>query len=482
VFNRIETIANQVDESIIKQAMALAHTSVTDIIDAQKKYFDGYSAVASIVERKQARVVHSVSDELRKAVDELGLADATLLYQQAFDTKAERGRAEGQLRSRINKDLAAHEVFSVEPQIVRDMAVEAMISKAFRAALLEGRRVDGRPMDGLRSIGCHPDVLPSVHGSAFFTRGETHVLCTTTLGESSVNDSQRYQNSLTQVSTSASAETLQNNFVLHYDFPPYCTGTVGNATGTNRRIVGHGNLAEKALRPVMPPADRYPYTVRVYSECTSSNGSSSMASVCGGSMALMDAGVPIRAAVAGLSIGLVTSDSITDERTTLSTPSYALVTDILGTEDHYGDMDFKIAGTSTGVTAIQLDVKLANGIPAYILEEALDRAKAARIPILDAMNRAIRAPRPFVKEHALKAEMIKYDPERKKFLVGPGGEMVRFIEKHYNVTLDSRAEGIVYIYGQDQVGVEEARQLVQDLVGEVKVGDVFAAEVLDIKV
>jgi polyribonucleotide nucleotidyltransferase len=273
-------------------------------------------------------------------------------------------------------------------------------------------------------------------------------------------------------------------------------------------MIGHGNLAERALRPVFPPHTAFPYAVRVYAECTSSNGSSSMASACAATLALMDAGVPIKAPVAGVSIGLVTAEDISSiypviapatttiatAATTTSTvessanaatttdisssnsdinnkaPKYVLLTDILGTEDHYGDMDFKVAGTAQGITAVQLDVKLQDGVPVPILEEALDRAKEARLQILEAITAAILKPRVAVKPTAPRAEVVRFDPERKIHLVGRGGEMIRFIEEEYQCEVDTTEEGVAYIFGADERSVKDARMLVQDLVAVAKEG------------
>jgi polyribonucleotide nucleotidyltransferase len=242
--------------------------------------------------------------------------------------------------------------------------------------------------------------------------------------------------------------------MLHYDFPPYCTGVV-DSIKMNRRMIGHGALAEKAVRAVMPPADQFPYLVRVFSECTSSNGSSSMASVCGASLALMDAGVPLKAAVAGVSVGMVCNDTlrIVDTTTTTTTTgsagssaetamaadvspeSWLLLTDILGMEDHYGDMDFKIAGTTKGITAIQLDVKLPNGIPLRALEDAISVSREARLKILDLMNEKMSQSRPAFKPHAPLAALVKFDPERRRYLIGTGSEMARYIRTRFEVDL-----------------------------------------------
>jgi polyribonucleotide nucleotidyltransferase len=546
----IETIANQVPEKKIIEAMRLAQFSIQESIDFQleqvniandisknsieadnisnlserlQNILNSSTLKASITTNaKQNNRLLSVPQAVLNAAHSIGFDDALAIFTSggvgggSVLTRAQRSQCQGIVRSKIVKELELIDINlnndskvinesqprtlfwwdtnttssksvaakTTSPSLaIRQLAAEDVMTKAFREAILLGNRADGRNLNQLRDLSCHPDILPSVHGSAFFRRGDTHVLCTTTLG------SLEKSSKITFPVNGGPEKT--ENFFLHYDFPPYCTGELGNATAQNRRMVGHGNLAEKAMRPVMPSGVTFPYTTRVCSECTSSNGSSSMASVCGATISLMDAGVPIKAAVAGLSIGLVTSEKLklpTEEeinkkiiKTKGKNNDYQLLTDILGMEDHYGDMDFKIAGTSAGITAIQLDIKLENGIPLFILEEALDHAKNARVTILEKIINLIPEPRKKLKLSAPHADLIKFDPERKRFLIGPGGEMLRFIEDTYDVNISTKEEGVAYVYGTNGKNVIDARSFVQDLVSVVSVGDVFPAEVVDIK-
>ena len=442
----------------------------------------------------------------------------------------------------------------------RSMSLDGLMSRAFRSVCLEGLRADGREPSTVRAVSCHLDVLPEVHGSAFFCRGDTHVLCTATLGPlqdarltyalSGVGHAGMRNGSVGSVVRSSSSnsgggddsgeapklsaqasEEQTDTFFLHYDFPPYCTGETGSVTGVNRRMIGHGNLADRAVRPLVPPPTSFPYTVRAYAECTSSNGSSSMAAVAGVSLALADAGVPMACHVAGVSVGLVTAPAADGPSTGMGTGTgtgtteglrYRLLTDLTGTEDYYGDMDFKIAGTRAGVTAMQLDVKLAGGtdptgaketptltspslasrlprsshlppcplppslgVPIDCLVSALHAARLGRLEILDRMDAAApiaAAPAaPRLKPSAPRAEVVIYDPERRRLLLGPGGEMMRYVEATYQCQVDTREEGRAYIFGADAALVAEARDLVQDLVGMVSVGSEFLCEVLDIK-
>ena len=474
-----------------------ASSSMLELVATATKGADGVAVDGTAVVAAVANSsIFVVSEALEKAVEEFGLSGALDIFRKGKAyTRAQRSQQEGKFRSQVTKFLAQDPVWSMEHAVARSMAADGVMSRAFRQVVLEGGRADGRGVRELRNIVCSPDVLPVVHGSCFFQRGDTHVLCTATLG--SKNDAKTFK-------PINGAPERADSFILHYDFPPYCTGEVGNSTSLNRRMIGHGNLAERALRPVMPSVADFPYTVRVYSECTSSNGSSSMASACGGSMALLDAGVPIKASVAGLSIGLVTSDSITSlsgggksmnegkngdlvvslnnaDGTNKIEAEYVLLTDILGTEDHYGDMDFKVAGSATGVTSIQLDVKLPEGIPLGILEEALDRARAGRLEILASMTSAISVPRSSVKDTAPRVALVRFDPDRRRFLIGPGGEMLRHIEEQYDCKIDVSDEGVAYIFGYNARGVADARVLIHDLVNIVQPGDTFSAEVVDVK-
>jgi polyribonucleotide nucleotidyltransferase len=435
----IEAVAHEVPEDIFKNALNLAQKSVQEIIAAQESlksaaeqkqktersrnsgfaavpdrdtagYITNYSELTN-VQRSMCKMIYSVPADMSKALRDAFLVEAMAVYRSGSSSKTERSQKEGKLRGAIV--AFARENFPDVHAVVLSMAVEDVMAEGIRSVYLESCgswRLDGRGQDEVRPLESFADLLPRVHGSAFFKRGDTHVLCTTTLGSLRADAKMR-----SQLNKASDDEETPDAFMLHYDFPPYSTGSTGNATGPNRRMLGHGNLAERALRPVMPSIDAFPYTVRVFAECTSSNGSSSMASVCAGTMALRDAGVPLKANAAGISIGLITAPDICDspllslssvQSDLIENKDYVLLTDILGTEDHYGDMDFKIAGTEKGITAgisnsgsiefvsinltqncslttvVQLDVKLPLGIPMTIIERAIDKARNGRNQVL----------------------------------------------------------------------------------------------------
>lgn len=366
---RVEAIGQQIPENIIVQASKLANIAVTEIINTQRTLVKEIQAkklaqltgadntAASTAAAK--RNFFSVPQAFADAVDAMGYKEAVQVYSTGVADKTARGRAEGQLRTQVMEAVKSHTEWGTQPVIVQAMAVDGMMHKAFRAVLLDAslssssaggvanqvvRRSDGRATDEVRPISSAVEVLPTVHGSSYFARGDTHVLSTVTLGS--------LENAKAYIPLDGSGEEKKHTFMLHYDFPPYSTGEMGNATATNRRMIGHGNLAEKGLRPVLPSVEDFPYAVRVFCECTASNGSSSMASACGGTLALLDAGVPLKAHVAAVSVGLVTGEEVAVEfgeaaqaGTGDNNGRYTVLRDITGSEDYNGDMDYKIAGS-----------------------------------------------------------------------------------------------------------------------------------------
>ena len=332
-------------------------------------------------------------------------------------------------------------------------------NRVVRNLILEGKRIDGRRTTDLREVTCAVDVLPRVHGSALFTRGETQSLATVTLG--TVRDRQRADGLFGETAS---------RFMLHYYFPSYSVGEVKPIRGPGRREIGHGCLAERSVEKVLPPDDKFPYTVRVISDITESNGSSSMASVCSATLSLMAAGVPITQPVAGVSIGLVKE---TNDR-------YTLLTDIMGDEDHFGDMDFKVAGTQRGITGIQLDLKI-DGISEKIIRETLEHAKTARLELLRTMLSTIRRPRPEMSPSAPKLEKIMIDPEKIGLLIGPGGKTIRFIQEETGVKIDVEDDGSVIIAAINRAQVEDARARIEALTEEIKVGRVYKGTVSSVK-
>jgi len=320
--------------------------------------------------------------------------------------------------------------------------------------LKEKKRLDGRGFTDIRPISCQIGLLSRTHGSAIFTRGETQALAVTTLGTPS--DEQRIE--------SLFGESFKS-FMLHYNFPPYSVGETRILRGPGRREIGHGALAERAISPVLPSAEEFPYTVRVVSEILSSNGSSSMATVCGASLALMDAGVPIKDAVAGVAMGLIKEG---DE--------VAILSDILGDEDQLGDMDFKVAGTAAGITALQMDIKMS-GLTPEIMSRALHQAKEARLFILEKMNAVIRVPSPSLKEHAPKIIIININPDKIRDVIGPGGKMVKQIVATTGVKIDIEDDGRVHISAPTQKAADEAIRIIREITAEAEVGQVYRGKV-----
>ncbi len=321
----------------------------------------------------------------------------------------------------------------------------------------EGKRVDGRTLDQIRPINCRIRLLPRAHGSGLFKRGETEALVVTTLGTS--EDEQRIDN-ITGEGT--------RTFMLHYNFPPFSTGEARFLRGPGRREVGHGNLAERALAKVLPDSDTFPYTVRVVSDILESNGSSSMATVCGGSLSLMDAGVPVKSHVAGIAMGLIKEGK-----------DVFVLTDILGDEDHVGDMDFKVAGTSTGITAIQMDIKI-EGVTKAIVEEALEKARVGRLHILDIMMKAIAEPHKTISIYAPQIKTIYISPERIKDLIGPGGKNIKKIIEETNSKIDVDDSGKVNIASYDNESGKRALEMINELTEEVVVGKIYTGKVVKI--
>jgi len=331
--------------------------------------------------------------------------------------------------------------------------------RIFRDEMLkERRRPDGRAFDQIRPITCEVGVLPRTHGSAVFTRGETQALVTTTLGTK--DDEQR-------IEMFDPAETSKR-FMLHYNFPPFSVGEVGFMRGPGRREIGHGALAERALSPIVPDESAFPYTLRLVSDILESNGSSSMASVCGGTLSMMDAGVPVGAPVAGIAMGLV-----------LEGDSYAVLTDIAGAEDHYGDMDFKVAGTRDGITALQMDIKVPN-VTTKIMQEALAQARKGRLEILSTMQEAISAPRTQLSQHAPRIYTTKIPTDKIRELIGPGGKVIRGIIDQTGVKIDVTDDGTVNIFASDGNSANRALQMVSDIAAVAEVGKTYLGKVVRI--
>jgi polyribonucleotide nucleotidyltransferase len=333
---------------------------------------------------------------------------------------------------------------------------DALKEKIFREDILDKRRrPDGRAFDQIRPITCEVGLLPRTHGSALFQRGETQALVATTLG--TADDAQRID-----IMEGESSK----RFLLHYNFPPFSVGEVGFMRGPGRREVGHGALAERAILPIIPAEDKFPYTIRVVSDILESNGSSSMASVCGGVLSLMDAGVPIKSPVAGVAMGLVKEGD-----------KYAILTDIAGAEDHYGDMDFKVAGTREGITALQMDIKIG-GLTMGIMTEALDQAHRGRLFILDKMLEAISAPRSNTSRYAPRIHTLKISTDKIRDVIGPGGKVIRSIIEQTGVKIDVSDDGKVNVASADEASANKAIQMIKDITAEAEMGKIYLGKVV----
>jgi len=330
----------------------------------------------------------------------------------------------------------------VQGNVMRTMIVDEMI------------RIDGRDSTTVRPIACEVGLLPRVHGSALFTRGETQGIVTSTLG--TAQDEQKIDGLIGE---------KWKRFLLHYNFPPYSVGETKPMRGPGRREIGHGNLAERALSRMIPPADQFPYTIRIVSEITESNGSSSMATVCGGTLALMDAGVPIKAPVAGIAMGLIKEGD-----------KIAILTDILGDEDHLGDMDFKVCGTAKGVTAIQMDIKI-EGLSRDILEKALKQARDARLHILGRMLATLPTHRTELSKYAPRITTLKVNPSQIRLVIGPGGKTIKGIVDQTGVAIDVEDDGTVNIASSDSVAVQRAIDIIRGLTAEAEIGAVYKGTV-----
>lgn len=374
--------------------------------------------------------------------------------------KQTREEALSELREQATQELTAEENLPCGPLTAWHIrqGMDELEREVVRRALLEGRRVDGRGPADIRPVTCEVGVLPRTHGSALFTRGETQAMVVTTLGTS--YDQQRVDGLI---------DEYTQRFMVHYNFPPFCVGEVRPMRGPSRREVGHGALAERALQAVVPSEEEFPYTIRVVSDILESNGSSSMATVCGGTLSLMDAGVPIRDPVAGVAMGLVEGEG-----------RQVILSDILGVEDHFGDMDFKVAGTQHGITALQLDVK-SGGLNEELLQRVLSQAREGRMHILRVMLTTLPAPRESTSEHAPKIILMHIDPEKIGTVIGPGGRTIRKIQEETDSQIDIEDDGTISISSPTEQGAEAARKAIENLTAEVEIGKVYTGRVTSIK-
>ena len=453
--NMVEAGAKEVSEEDMLAALMFGHEQIKklcafqeEIVAAcgkEKREIELYAVDETIDSEVRAnfeaqiRAAVSIKEKLERygKIDDLTDEAAQMIANKEYESEKDQNNAVKQAREICR---------SIEADEVRRLIIEDKV------------RPDGRQIDEIRPLNSQVDLLPRVHGSALFTRGETQVLSTTTLG--ALNDNQIIDD-LTVVDS--------KRFMHHYNFPPYCVGETGRMGNPGRREIGHGALGERALAQVLPSVDEFPYTIRTVADVMESNGSSSQASICAGTMSLMAAGVPIKAPVAGIAMGLIMDDN---------SGKYTVLTDIQGMEDHFGDMDFKVAGTKNGITALQMDIKVT-GITKNIFEEALAQAHKARLEILDNMLACIPCPREQLSPYAPKIAMMNIDPDKIKDVIGPGGKMINeIIAQCDNVKIDIDDDGKVVIYHNDYDTIEKAKQMISDIVRVAKVGDVYAAKVV----
>jgi polyribonucleotide nucleotidyltransferase len=444
----VEAGANEIPEDLMVEAIRLGHEAMQPLIALQEEMR------AAIGKPKATYRAFSISEEVRQAVRARLDHQIAEILDTYFD-KDKRNEALDELEEEILQALSEYEQAQV-----KESFHEALREEVRRRILEEGRRPDGRGPKDIRPIWCEVDVAPRAHGSAIFTRGDTQVLSVATLATLAEQQ---------ELDTLAPEETKR--YIHHYNFPPFSTGEVRVLRGASRREIGHGALAERALLPVIPPEEEFPYTIRVVSEVLSSNGSTSMASVCGSTLALMDAGVPIRKPVSGVAMGLVTADE--------SWRKYVILTDIQGMEDHLGDMDFKVAGTADGITALQMDVKI-RGLPDHVLAEALHQAREARLYILEKMLEVLPAPRPELKPHAPRIFTVHIPVEKIGALIGPGGKTIRKIQEETHTQIDIEEDGTVHIAATSLADAESARLKIEAYAEEPQVGKIYLGKVIRI--
>jgi len=440
----VEGSAKEVEEKDILEAILFGHQSLKPIIELQKRLREAQGLPHKEIELQKPE--EAIVEKVRM------FARARLIEAHHITEKIKRRNHIEELLQDTFKECGAEDENS---QRVVKAVFEEIERQLMREWILEKkRRIDGRGLREIRAISCEVGVLPRTHGSALFTRGETQVLAVVTFGTS--EDEQKIN--------SLMGETYKS-FMLHYNFPPFSTGEVSPLRSPSRREIGHGALAEKAILPVLPSNEKFPYTIRIVSEVLESNGSSSMATVCGASLSLMDAGVPIKAPVAGIAMGLV-----------LEGEREAVLSDILGDEDHMGDMDFKVAGTYEGVTAIQMDIKI-RGVSKEVLGRVLEQAQEGRRYILEKMKKTLLEPRKDLSPHAPRIVILKVKPEKIRDIIGPGGKTIRSIVDQTGVKIDVDDSGIVKIASPNYESIEKAISVVKGLTQEVEVGGLYTGVV-----
>ncbi|THB78939.1 MAG: polyribonucleotide nucleotidyltransferase [Desulfobulbaceae bacterium] len=443
----VEGKADMLGEDVVLDAIFFAFEQLQPLIDAQKQLQGTNGKEKRIVEPPE------IDQELYAKITEIAAADMATVITTA--DKKERGDKYSKLKEQVIEKL------DTDGEKARDISelLGMYRKKEMRNMIVtDSQRIDGRSFDQVRPISCEAGYLPRTHGSSLFTRGETQALVTATLG--SERDQQR-------------VETLQGEenkrFMLHYNFPPFCVGEVRRLSGPSRRDIGHGTLAMRGLQAVLPEESVFPYSIRVVSEVLESNGSSSMATVCGGSMALMDAGVPITSPVSGIAMGLIKEDD-----------TVVILSDILGDEDHLGDMDFKVVGTAEGITSLQMDIKI-DGVDRSIMSSALEQAKAGRLHILGEMEKGIAQTRTEISEHAPKYHTHQINPDKIRDIIGPGGKIIKELSAEYDAKIEVDDNGLVKVFTSNGVNLEALMTKIKTITAEPEVGEVYKGVVKTIK-
>ncbi len=438
----VEGGARFVPEEVVLEGLFVAHEALKPVLELQKELQQAVGKEKLVVAppERPAELVEKLQRYVPLMEEALTIAEKLPRHKRLKEIFKQAVEELGLDETAV---LQAKGIFKeFEKQLIRQKVLQ------------EGKRIDGRGFKDIRPITCEVGVLPRTHGSAIFKRGETQVLAVTTLGTSA--DEQKID--------ALYGESFKS-FMVHYNFPPYCVGEVKRLRGPSRREIGHGALAERALKPVVPTEEEFPYTIRVVSEVLESNGSSSMATVCGGSLSLMDAGVPVKKAVAGIAMGLM-----------IEGDKVAILSDIMGDEDHCGDMDFKVAGTREGVTAIQMDIKI-EGVSKEILQQALVQAREGRLFILDKMEAVLAKPKPTLSPYAPRIAIVDVEPEKIANLIGPGGRVIKDIIAKTGVTIDIKETGKVHIISHDDEAIQKASEMVKQVTQDIEVGRLYIGKV-----
>ena len=442
----VEAGAQEVSEEVMLEALQLGHEAMQSVIAVQEEMRQ------AIGKPKRDYNTYALPDDLVKRVREQSQDKLAPALFESPDQQARRMAVRAVVEELAESMAEEYDIGSVRTALGQ---VEKEMVR--RRILDEGVRVDGRDPITIRPLSANVDLLPGTHGSGLFTRGQTQVLSIATLG------TPREEQTLDDLSPDES-----KRYIHHYNFPPFSTGETWPLRGPRRRAIGHGALAERALLPVVPGHDDFPYTIRVVSEVLSSNGSTSMASVCASTLALMDTGVPIKSPVAGIAMGLVMEDG-----------KYQILTDILGLEDHLGDMDFKVAGTREGITALQMDIKI-KGVSGELMTEALQRARDARMEILDVMEQAMPSPRPELSPNAPRMLILHVDPDKLGAVIGSGGKTVRSIQDDFGVQVDIQDDGTIYVASADGPSAQQAQERIEQLTVDPEPGEIFTGRVVRI--